>query len=175
MADAELFAHPDYPMPGHGRVWFAQTRDGAKVRLPEDKWDCLLDREYKIGYVRLGAVEMGLDAKVAEMLDGLTKQGCRALILDLRWCPGGYVTPGTRIAGLFLKDGAMIAKMDYRDPSRAGTPPEVRTPPGGGKFADLPLVLLVGQETVGGGDGISHSRPLAPHGSAAAFSPANSE
>ncbi|HVL12846.1 MAG TPA: S41 family peptidase [Gemmata sp.] len=122
------------------------------VRLPEDKWDCLLDREYKIGYVRLGAVEMGLDAKVAEMLDGLTKQGCRALILDLRWCPGGYVTPGTKIAGLFLKDGAMIAKMDYRDPARAGTPPEVRTPPGGGKFADLPLVLLVGQETVGGGE-----------------------
>jgi lysophospholipase len=33
MADAELFAHPDYPMPGHGRVWFAQTRDGAKVRF----------------------------------------------------------------------------------------------------------------------------------------------
>jgi lysophospholipase len=33
MADAELFAHPDYPMPGHGRVWFAATRDGASLRL----------------------------------------------------------------------------------------------------------------------------------------------
>ena len=33
MADAELFAHPDYPMPGHGRVWFARTRDGADIRF----------------------------------------------------------------------------------------------------------------------------------------------
>lgn len=33
MADAELFAHPDYPMPGHGRVWLAQTQDGASIRF----------------------------------------------------------------------------------------------------------------------------------------------
>jgi len=33
MADAELFAHPDYPLPGHARAWFATTRDGAKLRF----------------------------------------------------------------------------------------------------------------------------------------------
>jgi carboxyl-terminal processing protease len=121
-------------------------------RLPEDKWDCLLDRKYKIGYIRLGPIETGLDLRFAEMMNDLTKQGCRGLVLDLRWCPGGYVDPGTKIAGMFLKDGSMIAKMEYRVPSAAGTPPEIRTPPGGGKYADLPLVVLVGQETTGGGE-----------------------
>lgn len=33
MADAELFAHPDYPPPGHGRAWTARTRDGAQLRF----------------------------------------------------------------------------------------------------------------------------------------------
>ena len=33
MADAELFADPDYPVPGHGRVWLAATRDRAQLRF----------------------------------------------------------------------------------------------------------------------------------------------
>lgn len=32
-AEAELFAHHGYPLPGHGKVWFATTRDGARLRL----------------------------------------------------------------------------------------------------------------------------------------------
>ncbi|WP_439629822.1 S41 family peptidase [Gemmata sp.] len=122
------------------------------LRTADDKWDCVLDREYKIGYIRLGPIETGLDAKFAEMMDGLVKQGCRALVLDLRWCPGGYVDPGTRIAGMFLKDNSVIAKMDYRNAAQAGTANEIRTPPGGGQFSTLPLVLLVGSETTGGGE-----------------------
>ncbi len=33
LPDAELFAHPDYPVPGHGKVWFAATRDRAQIRF----------------------------------------------------------------------------------------------------------------------------------------------
>ncbi len=33
MADAELFAHPGYPLPGHGKVWFSATRDGGRMIL----------------------------------------------------------------------------------------------------------------------------------------------
>jgi lysophospholipase len=33
MAEAELFAHAGYPVPGHGKVWFATTRDRAQLRF----------------------------------------------------------------------------------------------------------------------------------------------
>lgn len=33
MAQAELFVHPDNPMPGHAKVWFAKTSDGAQLRF----------------------------------------------------------------------------------------------------------------------------------------------
>ncbi len=122
------------------------------MRTQDDKWDCMLDRKHKIGYIRLGPIETGLDVKVGEMMTELMSRGCRALVLDLRWCPGGYVTPGTAIAGMFLPGGTVISRMEYRDPAQAGTSGEIRTPLGGGKYADLPLVVLVGQETTGGGE-----------------------
>lgn len=33
MTDAAFFHHPDYPVPGHGKVWSAVTGDGASLRL----------------------------------------------------------------------------------------------------------------------------------------------
>ncbi len=122
------------------------------MRTAEDKWDCLLDRTYKIGYIRIGAIESNLDVKVGEMLAELDKKGCRALILDLRWCPGGYVDPGVRIAGMFLQNNVMIAQMKYRNPQLAGNQPEIRNNFGVSKYTTYPMVVLVGQETTGGGE-----------------------
>jgi carboxyl-terminal processing protease len=121
------------------------------IRTSEEKWDCMLDREARIGYIRIGPVETGLDSIVEEMVTDLVQHRCRGLILDLRWCPGGYIDPGVRMAGLFLKEGSVIAKMDYRD-AHYGKQGDLLTPPGGGKFTDLPLVVLIGQETTGGGE-----------------------
>ena len=86
----------------------------------DGKWDCLLDRQTKIGYIRLGSIELGLEKIFAEMMADLDKQGCRGLILDLRWCPGGYVDPGMHIAGQFLPDGCVISKMEFFHPERSG-------------------------------------------------------
>ena len=129
------------------------------MRQADGKWDCLLDREYKIGYIRVGPVEMEADDRVAEMLDELTRRGCKALILDLRWCPGGYVTPGSQIAGMFLKEGDEIATVDGRValprnpfPPVSGREVYRALAPKAGRFPKTPLLVLVGGETTGGGE-----------------------
>lgn len=122
------------------------------MRSGEEKWDCMLDRTYKIGYIRIGAIESSLDTKVGDMLAELERKECRALILDLRWCPGGYVDPGVRIAGMFLPNNVMIAQMKYRNPNIAGSQPEIRNNFGVSKYTTYPMVVLVGQETTGGGE-----------------------
>ena len=134
-----------------GEAYTPASAFGA-TRTPEDTWECLLDRANKIGYIRLGAVESGLDTKVGEMLADLDRKGCRALILDLRWCPGGYVDPGVRIAGLFLPNNAPIAQMKYRNPQWAGSETEYRNTFGPARPPTYPLVVLVGNETTGGGE-----------------------
>ena len=122
------------------------------MRTADDQWDCLLDRKARIGYIRLGPIEQRLDAAVAEMMEDLTRRGCRALILDLRWCPGGYVQECTRIAGLFLPDGAIISKMIFTHPEDSGPGGDILAMHGGGKHTKMPLVVLVGRETMGGGE-----------------------
>jgi C-terminal processing protease CtpA/Prc len=130
------------------------------VRTPEGKWDCLLDRGLKVGYVRLGPIEERADVRLGEMLDDLKAAGCRGLILDLRWCPGGYVTPGTHMAGMFLKPNDLIAEVKssgaVRNPNNLTLPVPTAylAPPAptGGKFRGVPVLMLVGAETTGGGE-----------------------
>lgn len=129
------------------------------IRTPDGNWNCMLDHEYRIGYVRLGAIEESSDDRLGEMLDDLAKRGCRGLVLDLRWCPGGYVSPGTQIAGMFLRPNDLVAEVRaskvIQGPNDFGSSPSVyRAPPApvGGKFRGVPVVILVGAETTGGGE-----------------------
>jgi C-terminal peptidase prc len=125
------------------------------TRREGGSWDCLLDHENKIGYVRIGAIEQGADVALATMLRDLTRQKCRGLILDLRWCPGGYMTPGGKIAGMFLPDGAVVYRADYRDKSDPNNIPVAYAGTGSEefpKFTGVPMVVLVGSATTGGGE-----------------------
>jgi carboxyl-terminal processing protease len=141
-------------LPLISRAYTPETVFGV-LRTAPDKWDCMLDRKHKIGYVRVGPIENGADTRMGELLDDLNRQGCRGLILDLRWCPGGYVNEGTRIAAMFLKENAIVAEVRAR--RGPNTPAPVAdfyraTAPYAGKFAGTPVVVLVGAETTGGGE-----------------------
>jgi C-terminal peptidase prc len=134
------------------------------VRQADGSWDYMLDAENRIGYIRLGAIEQGrrsqgvadgADVQLAEALAGLTRRRCRGLVLDLRWCPGGYVDEAERIAGMFLPDGAVIYRNESRRPVGARDRPVVRAGDEGSrfeKFVDVPIVVLVGSATIGGGE-----------------------
>ena len=125
-------------------------------RLRDDSWDYWLDRDAKIGYIRVGAVETGADEVFRAAVAGLIKDDARGLILDLRWCPGGYVTPTTRIAGLLLPEGKPITAITNRHPERQSQSDFAAEAIAGREaFVKLPLIVLIGPETVGGGEMIA--------------------
>src|SRR5262249_30435542 len=132
------------------RLYVPESAFGV-VRREDGTWDGMLDRENRIGYVRVGPIEDTTDARVDEIVSDLVARGCRGLILDLRWCPGGYGTPATRPLGPFLPAGSLVARIEFGNPNQATTPPLLRTS-GPSRFPDLPLVVLIGSETVGGGE-----------------------
>ena len=138
-----------------GEPYLPETVFGVR-RISQESWDHMLDRQNRIGYIRVGFIENSTDAKVSETLADLTQKDCKALILDLRWCPGGFVDPSCRLAGLFLDEGALITRMAERTNAR-GVSPDMKafTPAGWTKFPDRPLVVLVGPETSGGGEMIA--------------------
>jgi carboxyl-terminal processing protease len=143
--------------------YIPSTVAGTVLR-DDGTWDGMLDPLHRIGYVRVGAIEsvrttppeIGSHVDAAGIVSDLAGRGCRGLVLDLRWCPGGYVDPGIKLAGMFLQPGTVVARVDLL-PKVGGNlgglhPTLYKAPATGPRFADLPLVVLVGPETVGGGE-----------------------
>lgn len=120
-------------------------------------WNYLIDPQKQMGYVRLGELEWWLDdngrglqkdsGTAADLEQALLGLRLKGLVLDLRWCPGGYLNAAVGIAKLFVKEG-VLAKAKYRDP-RLDKDYQVQ---GSGAFLEFPIVVLVNGETTGGGE-----------------------
>jgi carboxyl-terminal processing protease len=141
------------------------------VRQEDESWDCLLDHQHKIGYIRITALENSTPVELAQALARLRTVEFRGLILDLRWCPGGYLEPSRDVADLFLTDlnptllfqptpgNALTAApwnltrhsrnvhVWYRSEER-----DVHYRPTVGNLPYFPLVLLVNGDTTGGAE-----------------------
>lgn len=127
-------------------------------RRNDHGWDYMLDRERRIGYVRLGFIDhdypsypnSGTDSEMEEVLQGLKSQGMRALILDLRGNPGGFVDPATNIAGLFIKSGTIAVITDRQEGQTRHALDN-----GSGLLEGVPTIVLIDEETRGGGEMIA--------------------
>jgi carboxyl-terminal processing protease len=120
------------------------------VRTQDNGWDFWLERKKRIAQVRIiFLAKEGLTAaELARVLTRLENDGLAGLILDLRWCPGGYLASATATAELFIKDGK-IATTEMRGEERREYTAEGSPFP---KFLRFPMVVLVNGETTGGGE-----------------------
>jgi carboxyl-terminal processing protease len=92
----------------------------------------------KIGYARLVRFAPKTPAALHQQLTALKEQGMKGLILDLRDNPGGYLLSAVRLADEFLPAGKVIVSSKGRR-----VKPSVHRSTGAGRFARLPLVVLV--------------------------------
>jgi carboxyl-terminal processing protease len=60
-------------------------------------------------YLSVPVFSLGLPSRVYDALRRLAPGGARALVLDLRGCPGGELAAAIELAGDFLPEGAVIA------------------------------------------------------------------
>src|SRR5262249_42724127 len=100
----------------------------------------------------------GSSSELREVIDRLHDQELAGLILDLRWCPGGYLDEAVDTARLFLGQG-IIATVKYRS-----RPEQVYRCERAGDHVSFPTVMLVNGETSGGAEMIAAA--LQDHGRA---------
>jgi carboxyl-terminal processing protease len=141
------------------------------MRRADNSWDYFLDPRHGIAHVRVASLKGGTCEELVLVLSELVEKKVRGLILDLRWCPGGYLDPAQDAADLFLGDydlphyvhptpANLVALADlclehhcanaivrYRD-GRVHD----RMKRGEGGFIDFPIVVLVNAETSGGAE-----------------------
>jgi carboxyl-terminal processing protease len=118
------------------------------ARRPDNSWDYWIDPEKRIAQVRIVYMAKHTPDELERVLARLDNgEGLRGLILDVRWCPGGYLTSATGCASLFFDDGLVA-----RTRSRSEGDQVYQAQTGGRKFMHFPIVVLVNGETSGGGE-----------------------
>lgn len=127
--------------------YFTPERALGVRRDDDERWNYLLDRDRKIGYIRIGSLEHGTADDAAQALERLNSDKMRGLILDLRWSPGGFLNEAVLIARLFLKDGLVATvRSRNREDDQAYKCEE------NAAAGDYPMIVLVNGETSGGAE-----------------------
>jgi len=101
----------------------------------------------RVGYVRITQFSEPTAAELAKALAKLEKEGMAALVLDLRYNPGGLLGSAVDVAGQFLPPNTRVASTEGRTPSR-----EYRTSAKGVPERKYPLVLLVNYASASGSE-----------------------
>ena len=104
------------------------------------RWDYMIDPELGIGYIRVGQFQDNTVSQLGVTIQRLREEaGLEALILDLRFNPGGLLRSAVEMTELFLAKGDKI--VSTKGERSSGWPIIVakRT----GPFVDLPLVVLI--------------------------------
>jgi carboxyl-terminal processing protease len=113
---------------------FAIVRSEIKLELVRSR---MLD-EHQIGYVRVTSFSEPTASQLRQQLQSLLDAKPRAIVLDLRSNPGGYLSSAVEVTGQFLRDGVVL----YQHGEADGEPKEIRTS-GTAQVPDLPLAVLV--------------------------------
>jgi carboxyl-terminal processing protease len=72
-------------------------------------WDYMLDKQSKIGYIRLVNFSKTASKEMRDAVEELQREGVRGLVLDLRNNPGGLLKEAREVSDLFLTEGRIVS------------------------------------------------------------------
>ena len=101
-------------------------------------WNFMLDDEQKIGYIRLSHFSNRSADELRTALADLEKNEAKALILDLRYNPGGLLTQAIEIADLFLEEGTIVSTKGRNSPERSWSAHDEDS-----FYEQIPMVVLI--------------------------------
>lgn len=106
-------------------------------RGDDDQWDYLLDKELRIGYIRVTGFGRNTSDELKTALRELRKRKFAALILDLRFNPGGLLSSAIQISDLFVSEGKIVST------EGRNVAPQVWEAEKRGTYEGFPMVVLV--------------------------------
>lgn len=130
---------------------FTLMRESIKVASVKDAkiLPTELAGDFKVGYVRITQFNVPTADDLAKKLDELEKQGMQALILDLRYNPGGLLNSAVDVAGLFLPPKTLVASTEGRVPSQNRT---YQTADSGRRRPRYPMAVLTNTGSASGSE-----------------------
>ncbi len=109
----------------------------SRLENDESKWNFIIDEDEGVAYIRLTNFNPDSQDELDNALAAARDQGMKALILDLRFNPGGLLERAISTVSTFLRDGVVVSTR-----GRVEAPTSDRVD-GESRFPRLPLVILV--------------------------------
>jgi carboxyl-terminal processing protease len=130
---------------------YVLQREIIKVASVKDAkiLDQSLTGNFKIGYLRITQFNEPTAQELSQKLNELQAQGMQALIVDLRYNPGGLLTSAVDVCGLFLPPKTMVVYTEGRDASQRR---EYDTSRNEKQRPNFPMVLLVNGGSASGSE-----------------------
>jgi carboxyl-terminal processing protease len=119
-----------------------------KSGVREDDWDWFIDPQDKIGYVRLVQFADQTDDDFARAIEQMKTTGLNALILDLRFNPGGLLDEAVDVVSRFVDASGlkhykgMVVTTHAKDKSLVQ---QERVIAGRAALAGIPVVVLINE------------------------------
>lgn len=103
----------------------------------DDTWDFMYDPQARLGYLRVSAFSRETAHELEKALEELKSRQVRAVILDLRFNPGGLLGSAIEVCDLFLSEGRIVSTRGRNTPERVwdAHKPSI--------LENVPMVLLV--------------------------------
>ena len=111
------------------------------VRKPDDTWDYMIDKDKKIGYIRITNFIQDTPDDLKKALEQLKSEGMRGLILDLRDDPGGLLSAAVEVSDLFVDKGQIVTTKGRNQKDK------VYEAQKDGTFEGFPMVVMVNQHS----------------------------
>lgn len=109
-------------------------------------WNYMLDKKNRIGYIRVTVFGRETAKELRVAIDKLKKQDLEALILDLRFNPGGLLSSAVAVCDMFVPSGLIVATSGRNVEERKWQAKKADT------FTGFPMVVLVNRITASAGE-----------------------
>lgn len=149
-ADEPVKTEHDYTIT-RADIKLAAVRGWKRLDANEYNWDWMIDPDAKIGYIRLIQFQESSTLEFDNAIRQMKDQGMRALVLDLRFNPGGLLDQAVNIASRFVEGsaaqrviprGVIVSTQDGR--GRESQDAEVAEE-GEAILANTPVIVLINE------------------------------
>ena len=103
----------------------------------------------RVGYLRVTQFSEPTGREFGRALDGFEKEGIDALVIDLRFNPGGLLSGAVEVAGEFLPGGSLVA---YTEGRSASAQRRYLAPGKGREARAYPVAVLVNGSSASGAE-----------------------
>ena len=112
-------------------------------RKPDDQWDLIIDKDKKIGYIRITGFNEHTADELRKILEQFKDDGGKGLILDLRDDPGGLLSAAVEVSDMFLEKGEIVSTKGRNTQPRHYEAQKDST----FEASDIPMVVMVNQNS----------------------------